>query len=203
MTRLRHNWARVRQGLDAAAGLLRLLRHLQSWQQPRHSLTAWAFIVALMLVPTWAAAALLAAAGGHLWGVKLRLEAEGKLGLATGQLGLATGQDEGVDVPAQGVAEIRRRYEALLAVALVVQNYIDDVASQMERVQHAVRFIDVSASTMLMALLAVLALVVMVLGLGMTLGLALLWVLRPPVLRDPSPPLPLAFFARLPAGHGG
>ena len=44
-------------------------------------------------------------------------------------------REEEVDVPVGSLADIKRKYESLLEIALLVQNLLDDVACQLERLQ--------------------------------------------------------------------
>ena len=75
---------------------------------------------------------------------------------------------------------------------------LDGWASSIERIQALLTWQDPTASAMLLAGLLGYALALCVLGLRPLVTLGLLWVFRPPVLRDPCPPPPLNFVQRLP-----
>ena len=53
------NFRRVRAFGSALKGIVRGLDHLKSWEEPRHSLMAYAFIIALALFPSKTLAGLL------------------------------------------------------------------------------------------------------------------------------------------------
>jgi hypothetical protein len=79
-----------------------------------------------------------------------------------------------------------------------VQNVLDGWAGSIERFHALVTWRDPTASAVLLALLLGYAAALCVLGLRPLVTLGLLWVFRPPALRDPCPPPPTNFVARLP-----
>jgi hypothetical protein len=191
--RLRHNWGRVRAGFAALAGLARLVEHLQSWRRLDHSAGACLLLLLLARAPSAALGAAWLALAWRVW------RGRPLLGGRWGERGGRGAAEEGEEVPAAGMAELRRRYESLQAFVLQVQNVLDDVASLLERAQHALSWTDATASAMFVVACAAMGLLLWLLGASAVLALALAWLLRPPRLRDPLPAPPEAFFGRLPA----
>jgi hypothetical protein len=206
MTQLKQNWRRILASLDPL-GLARLalgLHHLQTWQRLDHSCAAWAAVLLFMYAPNTVAAAGLLLLSWKLWRVRQGISwhvLQQQQQLATGGRGDAA--DDEQQVPAGGMAELRRRYDALLGVALQVQNGVDDVACLLERMQHALSWTDATATALLLAALVGISAAVWLLGLGRLLGLGAMYTLRPPVLRDPLPARPANFFGRLPTRAAG
>ncbi len=190
--RTRHNWTRMRAGMAALGSFTQLLQHLQSWQRLDHSLAAYLAVLLLTQRPSLTLAAALLLLAWHVWRQRRRQHLLPEPGPA--------GQDEGEEVPAAGVAELKRRYDALVTFMLQVQNLLDDMAGVLERAQHALTWTDATASLLFVAGCVLLGLLVAALGAGWVFALGMVYMLRPPVLRDPLPPPPAAFFARLPAG---
>lgn len=201
---LKHNWHRVVASL-AVLGLTRLalgLHHLQTWRRLDHSLAACAAVLLFMYAPNAVTAVGLLLLSWKLWAARQGTACSMQQQLAAG--GCEGDQDaEQLHVPAGGVAELRRKYDALLEVALQVQNFVDDLACTLERMQHAVGWTDATATALVVAALAALSMAVWLLGLSRLLGLGVLYVLRPPVARDPLPPPPASFFGRLPTHTAG
>lgn len=79
-----------------------------------------------------------------------------------------------------------------------MQNVLDGWASGIEHVQALITWRDPTASSVALTLLLALAAALAVVGLRPLVTLGLLWVFRPPALRDPCPPPPVNFVQRLP-----
>ena len=90
-------------------------------------------------------------------------------------------------------------YDQVVSIALTVQNLMDDIACINERLYAVATWRDPVASALLLILLAVSTLLVYLLGLPLLLAVAIVYVLRPPGLRDPEPVPPDCYFMRLPA----
>jgi hypothetical protein len=86
----------------------------------------------------------------------------------------------------------------LMGPLVQVQNVLDGWAASIERLQALVTWQDPTASTVLLASMLGLALALALLGLRPLATLGLLWVFRPPALRDPCPPPPVNLLGRLP-----
>lgn len=204
MDQLKHNWRRILACL-APLGLARLalgLHHLQTWQSLDHSCAAYAAVLLFMYAPNT-----VAAAGLMLLAWQLRRARQGITWHVLQQQLAAGGRaDDGggeQQVPTGGMAELKRKYDALLGVALQVQNGVDDVACVLERMQHALSWTDATATALLLAALVMLSVGVWLLGLGRLVGLGVLYALRPPVLRDPLPSPVANFLGRLPTRAAG
>jgi hypothetical protein len=190
--RLRNNWNRLKASARVMASFTELLQHLQSWRRLDHSLAAY---LAVLLLTQYTRAALGCCSLLLAWYTWRRR----KLLLAGRQPTAPPAPDEGEDVPVTGVAELKRKYDSFLAFGLQVQNVLDDAASFLERLQHTLSWADPPASFMFMVACVVVGLLMWLLGPGWVVALAAMWILRPPVLRDPLPPPPKLWFARLPA----
>lgn len=94
--------------------------------------------------------------------------------------------------------QLRRLNRVALAGAPLLQNVLDGWAATGERLQALLTWQDPVASALFTVLLGVLAVGLLVLGLRTLVIVGLLWVVRPPALRDPLPPPPANFIARLP-----
>lgn len=79
-----------------------------------------------------------------------------------------------------------------------VQNVLDVWAATLERIQSLLTWRDPTASGVLLASLLGYAAALLLLGVRPLLVLGLLWIFRPPALRDPCPPPPANFIGRLP-----
>ncbi|KAK9810133.1 hypothetical protein WJX72_005374 [[Myrmecia] bisecta] len=94
---------------------------------------------------------------------------------------------------------LKAKYDKLQRVALAVQNLLDDLASNLERVHAVVTATDPSATLLFVFVFGLLALLIGHVGFPPVLAVGLCWQVRPPVLRTPTPPPPISFFKRLPS----
>lgn len=73
------------------------------------------------------------------------------------------------------VANLRRKYAQLLAVALTLQNLLDDVATQLERLHSCITWQDPSATLLFIGFCLSAALGLAVLGLPVIMAFVLFW----------------------------
>ena len=76
------------------------------------------------------------------------------------------------------VASLRRKYTKLLGVALTLQNLLDDVATQLERLHACITWQDPSATLLFIAFCACAAMALALLGLPTVLAVGCFWVVR-------------------------
>eukprot|EP00798_Chlamydomonas_sp_ICE-L_P008945 gene8945-12782_t len=140
--------------------------------------------------------------------------------------------DDDVDAPSRNhlpASQLKRQYDGVIRVALVVQNLLDDIATAFERFGTLMQWKDPVATMWIafnllddiaaaferfgtlmqlkdpvaamifMAVCSAISIAFYLLGMSVLLAIVGAFVLRPPQFRDPEPPAPLAFFSRLPA----
>jgi hypothetical protein len=115
-----------------------------------------------------------------------------------GGAGGGSGGDGGGAVPSDPYSSLKQNYDAVVGFTTTVQNVLDGWAASIERAQALLTWRDPTASAALLAGVLGLAGALLVVGLRPLVTLGLLWVFRPPALRDPCPPPPVNFVARLP-----
>ncbi len=76
------------------------------------------------------------------------------------------------------VASLRRKYNKLLGVALTLQNLLDDVATQLERLHACITWQDPSATLLFIAFCACAAMALALLGLSIVMAIACFWLVR-------------------------
>jgi hypothetical protein len=76
------------------------------------------------------------------------------------------------------VASLRRKYNKLLGVALTLQNLLDDVATQLERLHACITWQDPSATLLFVAFCACAAMALALLGLSIVMATACFWLVR-------------------------
>ncbi len=74
------------------------------------------------------------------------------------------------------VASLRRKYSRLLGVALTLQNLLDDVATQLERLHACITWQDPSATLLFIAFCAIAAMALALLGLPTVMAIGCFWV---------------------------
>ena len=79
------------------------------------------------------------------------------------------------------VASLRRKYNRLLGVALTLQNLLDDVATQLERLHACITWQDPSATLLFIAFCACAAMALAFLGLPTVMAIGCFWVVRCPI----------------------
>ena len=96
------------------------------------------------------------------------------------------------------MANLRAKLDRLQRMGLQVQNVLDGVASVMERGGALLSWQDPSATLGVCVVLCGVAAIIFLLGLPTVLATVLCFVIRPPALRTPTPPLPAVVFGKLP-----
>lgn len=91
------------------------------------------------------------------------------------------------------------QYDSLVSFMINIQNILDGLATTMERTHALASWQDPVATGLLCGLLLVVALALWLLGPRSLIGLAMLWDLRPPPLRDPLPAPHACLFSHLPS----
>lgn len=91
------------------------------------------------------------------------------------------------------------KYQMLVRIMLKVQNYADDLATALEKLQALGTWQDPVASSLWVGVLLVVACLIFFLGFSSVVAFALFWLARPPRLRTPTPPPPFNIFRRLPS----
>ena len=76
------------------------------------------------------------------------------------------------------VASLRRKYNNLLGVALTLQNLLDDVATQLERLHACITWQDPSATLLFIGCCACAAMALALLGLPIVMAAGLFWMVR-------------------------
>lgn len=94
------------------------------------------------------------------------------------------------------VASLRRKYNSLLGVALTLQNLLDDVATQLERLHACITWQDPSATLLFIAFCAGAAMALALLGLPIVMASGFFWLVSP----CPPPPSPTPSYP-LPSSH--
>jgi hypothetical protein len=215
--RTQQNWRRLGLLVESLAPATAALQHLQSWRQPLHSLAALLAMLLLCYYPSASLAAACLLLLYYVVGVKLP-SARGRLGLPPDMLihleqaaprgaepdpgsetaASGSGTTGTSSVPMDPYSTLKLQYDRMVRMMLTVQNFLDDLASQLERLQVLASWQDPVASGAFCAWLALAALALWLVGLRLLLFFSLAWVVRPPALRDPLPAPPNAFIKRLP-----
>ena len=78
------------------------------------------------------------------------------------------------------VASLRRKYNKLQGVALTLQNLLDDVATQLERLHACISWQDPSATLLFIGFCACAAMALALLGLPLLMATGFFWMVRPP-----------------------
>ena len=210
LSRARHNWRRLGAARAWLAGSVgAAFARVCAWDNAWLSGGAAAAVVALGVWPSQVLAALLVALAALLWRnagaaagdrpppMEPDIAAPGDDAAGGGGLGGAGG-DGSSAVPGDPYSQLKQQYDAVVAFVTAVQNVLDGWAGALERAQALAAWRDPTASAAVLAALLGYAAALLVFGVRPLVVLGLLWVLRPPVLRDPCPAPPTNFFARLP-----
>ncbi|DBA67072.1 TPA: hypothetical protein ACH3X2_001401 [Trebouxia sp. C0005] len=200
MSRARTNWRRLQNIRGHVAKYQTAFRSVQRWEHPPASLAAISCTTLLCFYPHAVLACLLVYLmlhslfmyRGMYQGEPMEMEAEAEAEDTEEETELLSGNTN-------AVASLRRKYTKLLGVALTLQNLLDDVATQLERLHACITWQDPSATLLFIAFCACAAMALALLGLPTVLAVGCFWVLRPPQLRTPTPAPPAAFFKRLPS----
>ena len=96
------------------------------------------------------------------------------------------------------VAKLKKKLESVTGILLMVQNYMDSVASFLERWIALLSWKDPVATTAVVCVLAGFGTLVMIVGIRFIIGALLCFLLRPPRMRSPWTPGPISLFLKLP-----
>lgn len=83
------------------------------------------------------------------------------------------------------VASLRRKYKELQGVALTLQNLLDDVATQLERLHACITWQDPSATLLFIGFCACAAMALTLLGLPTVMAFGLFWMVGTLSLHEP------------------
>ncbi|KAI8463209.1 MAG: hypothetical protein J3K34DRAFT_527166 [Monoraphidium minutum] len=200
LSRARHNWRRLIAARAWAAGTLGAgFAHVCAWENVVHSGGVSVTVVLLGMYPSQVLALLLLTLAALLWRSPGRAGAPRPPPMEADAAAPDEGGDDGGSaVPADPYSALKQNYDALLGFTTTVQNVLDGWAASIEGAQALATWRDPTASAVLLAGLVGYALALWLLGLRTLVTIGLLWVFRPPALRDPCPPPPANFFGRLP-----
>ncbi|KAL4424975.1 hypothetical protein ABPG77_002860 [Micractinium sp. CCAP 211/92] len=197
MSRTRVNWRRVQMALAGVRRAKRRFDAIKSWQDPAESCVAVLGVLLCCYLPRLALPALLA------WLVLSTLAlqpADFGLPVAMEQdpAGMEPENESLEAATSNPLARLRAQVDRLQRLGLLVQNLLDDVACVMERAGALLSWQDPTATFLVLVALSVVAALIFLLGPATVLAAVLCFLIRPPALRTPTPPLPAVFFARLP-----
>lgn len=96
------------------------------------------------------------------------------------------------------VAKLKKKLESVTGILLMVQNYMDSVASFLERWIALLSWKDPLATTAVICVLAAIGTLLMIVGIRFVIGALLCFLLRPPRMRSPWTPGPISLFLKLP-----
>mmetsp|Transcript_40785 Transcript_40785/g.121729 ORF Transcript_40785/g.121729 Transcript_40785/m.121729 type:complete len:1546 (-) Transcript_40785:1222-5859(-) len=198
---IKENFARVKLGLNAVQFGIDAFDRICSWRSPLHSATAWALVALLGFYPSLAVPTLL------LWVLKVIHSRRRLAGMPPSVHRLVpdgSDEDDDLDAPtAEGaIARLKRQYEQAVQIALLAQNYFDDIAVVFERVHSLMSWADPAATIMFSVVVFAISVLIYLLGWPLLFSAALMFLMRPPFMRDPMPAKPIAMFQRLPAAIG-
>jgi len=194
------NFRRCQEALNGLKRFGALIERTKSWTNPVLSITmhglAWlacyrTTIFALLMV------------GGALYHTLRRAnpEKEAPLPMDDDPTGLKAEGGSAEDERAGGLSmkiKAKAKYDHLVSVGLRLQNGFEDFAGLFERIQAAFSWKDPTASAVCTAGLVALGAAYATLGFSTTTFIIACVVLRHPVLRSPTTPLPMRFYQRLP-----
>lgn len=197
-SRLSANTRRVQDGYNLTLKVTqRFIKRVQTWESTPLSLAACALCVAIVYLPRLVISALLAWAAVACW--RSRPTEERQVFSMEEDPSEAKAAEEAEGRELDAYTGLTRRYLHLRRITLRLQNVLDDVAKFVERVVALFTWQDPLATTIAMAGLALGSVMVLVLGVRFVTAFAMLFVLRPPRLRTPTPPPPKSLFVRLPS----
>jgi len=203
-SRLKANARRIRLSFTVLRRGSLFYRHLASWENPVLSITACAVAVATTYYPSIA------------FGVWMLLGAHACYRSIPENLGMPPGmehdppetdsedeeQEHGhrLDISTSNPYTIlKRKYQKLQRITLMVQNVLDDVATSMERMIAIATWQDPLSTLLLVVLLVILGVAFLMVGSRPMVAGLQLFMLRPPQMRTPWTPPPVALFSRLPS----
>ena len=96
------------------------------------------------------------------------------------------------------VARLKKKLQSVMGILLMVQNYMDGIASFLERLITLFSWKDPLATTIITIVLTVASCVVYIVGFRVVIALLLCFLIRPPSMRSPWTPGPISLFLRLP-----
>eukprot|EP00891_Asterochloris_glomerata_P006512 jgi/Astpho2/6512/fgenesh1_pg.00099_%23_1_t len=196
MARSKANWRRLKEIGSHFTQFKDYWVHLQCWEAPWESAGAVAGMAALAFYPH------LVLAGCLLWValhslVNYRSNYLGKP--APMEEPMEEQEEESDEVASQNTGpyqNLKRKYDSMVMVALSLQNLLDDAASFLERMRACITWQDPSATLLFLAFCIAGAMLLPVIGLPTVFAVVSCYQLRPPFMRDPMPPPPVAFFSR-------
>ncbi|DBB06469.1 TPA: Tricalbin-2 [Trebouxia sp. C0004] len=176
MSRARTNLRRLQNIRDHMAKYQTALHSLQRWERPPASLAAVTCTTLLCFYPHAVLACLLVylmlhslfTYRGVYQGEPMEMEAETEAEDTEEETELLSGNTN-------AVASLRRKYNKLLGVALTLQNLLDDVATQLERLQACITWQDPSATLLFIAFCACAAMALALLGLPTVMAIGCFW----------------------------
>ncbi|MEW5313919.1 MAG: hypothetical protein WDW38_005450 [Sanguina aurantia] len=219
-TRSKFEYSRIKLNLQRISTSLKMLTALgswvgvvTSWEHPQASLEVAGLIPLLCYSPSLAMQVflwLLVLASYRQYLAGKATHAQLLSGVAAGVEGSSLAvvvmkNEEGeavqqeADIPLNSFAELRRKYDNLIEMALKAQNLFDNIASVLERFQALLSWRDSFASWIFLGTCAAAAMAIHIVGLSTVICIALMWQIRPPMLRDPLTPAPVNFFNHLPS----
>ncbi|KAI3436798.1 hypothetical protein D9Q98_006208 [Chlorella vulgaris] len=196
-SRVRVNIRRIRMALMGVRRFHRKFEAIKTWQEPWQSVAAMLGACFLCFAPRLAIPLLLA------WVVFSTLAAqpefeEGMLSMEQDPPDIEPENERLETTTVNPVANLRAKVERLQRMGLLVQNVLGEVASFMERVGALLSWHDPAATAGVLCVLSAVALLIYFLGPAVVTAFAICFVIRPPALRTPTPPLPAIVFGKLP-----
>lgn len=194
MSRAQVNILRIRLALSSLGKFKKWLSHIESWEKPWESAATCAGAVFLATQPSIMIPILL------VWLIFSTLaNRPANAGLPLPMQHDPPGiESENTELEVSSAIDIRAKLEKLSRMALMVQNLLDSLASSLERFGAMIRWKDPIATAIFMLVLVVVSLVIYILGLGWTLAVVFLVLLRPPALRTVTPAAPASFIGKFP-----
>ena len=96
------------------------------------------------------------------------------------------------------VARLKKKLQSVMGILLMVQTYMDGIASFLERLITLFSWKDPLATTIITIVLTVASCVVYIVGFRVVIALLLCFLIRPTSMRSPWTPGPISLFLRLP-----
>lgn len=204
MSRLKANARRIRLALFVLRRGALAFRAVQSWERPYMSGAVCAVAVTAVYVPwlVYGLGLLAAAAACH---ASIPANVGFPEGMEHDPPEVDSDDEETgsrLDLNANSVnpyTQLKRKLERLQGITLTVQNVMDDIATTLERLIALATWQDPLATMILVWTLGIIGTALLLLGVKPLLAGLALFVLRPPQLRTPWTPPPVALFARLPS----
>lgn len=207
MSRLRSNLRRIKIAVKTIGQIKIYYDLLASWKYPWLSRLAmcWAFFTAYHPLPVIVCTCLYLAymcykSRPEDVGIPKEMEQDA-VGISeidkTEEQELYTGIKLEVE-SANPVAKLKKKLESVTVILLMVQNYMDGIASFLERWIALLTWKDPMATTVVVCVLAAVSALLILLGIRFLIGVLLCFLLRPPRMRSPWTPGPISMFLKLP-----